>query len=66
MSAPGQTRRFWPVRSTSAFPPIATAEQTSREVRFVPNNGRCRNHLVSVSVQHLWNGGDRAPYRSSG
>ena len=34
----GQSRRFEDVRVTSAFPPIATAERTSRDVSNVPNS----------------------------
>ena len=30
MSALGHSRRFWPIRTTSALPPIATAERTCR------------------------------------
>ena len=36
MSAMGQSRRFCPIRATSAFPPIATIKRTFPDVRFVP------------------------------
>jgi len=36
MSALGQSRRFGPIRATSALPPIASIERTCREVRLVP------------------------------
>jgi len=36
MSAVGQNRKSAPATTMSAFPPIATKLQTSREVRFGP------------------------------
>src|ERR1700676_4395907 len=35
-SGPGQSRRLYDVRVIFAFPPVAAAARTSREVRFVP------------------------------
>jgi hypothetical protein len=42
MSAPGQTRKSDCTIAMSAFPPLATRQRTSREVRFVPT-GDIRN-----------------------
>src|SRR4051812_4694473 len=36
MSEMGQSRRFWPVRAMSAYPPIATNERTLLDVSNVP------------------------------
>ncbi len=41
MSGLGQSRRFWHVRATSAFPLIATEERTSRDVSNVPLTDSC-------------------------
>ena len=56
-SVPGQ-------KLMSAFPPIATAGRTWREVRFVPiasplraaANGGLFDHLVGTGEQRWWNG----------
>jgi hypothetical protein len=54
MSPMGHSRRFWLVRGMSAYPLIATAEQTSREVRFVPNGAvsQCINQAQADSPGH--------------
>jgi hypothetical protein len=41
MSETGQSRPNWVVCTTSAFPLIATKQQTSLEVRFVPGPDSC-------------------------
>ena len=41
MSAVGQSLPKWGVRTTSAFPPIATELRRSRIVSFVPSSDSC-------------------------
>jgi hypothetical protein len=61
----GQSRRFWPIGATSAYPLIATVQRTSREVRLVPlaavstcSKQGLFDHLIGAKQERL---GDRQP-----
>src|SRR4030081_303238 len=47
MSASGQSRRFYDVRDTSAFPPIAAVQRTSPDFAFVPEADSCSGAISS-------------------
>src|SRR5258706_1489748 len=51
MSDLGQSRRFDDVRVTSAFPPIATKERTSRDVSNVPEADITSLHSITSSAR---------------
>ena len=51
MSRMGHSRRFWHVRDTSAYPPLATEERTFQVGSFVPIPvvSRCSKTLYSIT-----------------
>jgi hypothetical protein len=50
MSEMGQSLPKWAIRATSAFPPIATIERTSRHVSNLPNSDISHAHSSTSSA----------------
>jgi hypothetical protein len=52
-SAMGQSLPKWAIRATSAFPPIATIERTSRHVSNVPKAEVKRHAITSTMLNDI-------------
>src|SRR5712692_11442728 len=53
MSVQGQSLPKWVIRDTSAYPPIATAERTLRDVSSVPLTEVVHFHSITLSARAI-------------